>query len=163
MVASTLVLYGFFELLHGERKLSPRRSDPSAFTNHAYYTTAIQCEDDSGLGADFRIFARPSDPIQPHGTVAFLNSRVHIPSNGQVVILEGVRLAAVPGNPKEKTYQKTIPDIPYAMAYGVGLMKEMLSPPNIECEKSFTVETTDFIHEENQLCVVWCVALFHCP
>ena len=160
MISSTLLLFGFFELLSGERKSSPRRNDPSAVTYHTYYNTAIQCEDeDSGLGAEFRMFSRQADVVHTHGTVAFLKSRAYIPSGGRTALLEGVRLSPVPGNPKEKTYQKTIPDVPYAMAYGVGVVKSISTSVDSDCEKSFTVETSDLIRDETASSIIRCVSI----
>ena len=160
MISSSLLLFGFFELLSGERKSSPHRNDPSAVTFHTYYNTAIQCEDeDSGLGAEFRMFSRQSDVVHTHGTIAFLKSCAYIPSGGRTALLEGVRLSPVLGNPKEKSYQKTIPDVPYAMAYGVGVVKSNCTSVDADCEKSFTVETSDLIRDENASSIIQCVSV----
>ena len=104
------------------------------------------------------MFSRQADVVHTHGTVAFLKSRAYIPSGGRTALLEGVRLAPVPGNPKEKTYQKTIPDVPYAMAYGVGVVKSNSTSVDADCEKSFTVETSDLIRDESVSSIIRCVS-----
>ena len=93
------------------------------------------------------MFSRYSDIVYTHGTVAFLKSCAYIPSSGQPALLEGVCLTAVPGNPKEKTYQKTIPDLLYVMAYCISVIKSNSTSVDMDCEKSFTVETSDLIHD----------------
>lgn len=169
MVQSTFVLYGFFELINGERKATPRRTDPSASTYHSYYNTAIQCVDNSGLGGEVRFFSPPSDTVLPEGTVAFINARARVPATlprrldtgeiapGDPILLEGVRLAAFPGNPNDDNYQKQAPDLVYAMAYGVGVVKTNCPPPTPEGEKSFTVETCDLIRDVNNSSIIRCV------
>ncbi|KAI1783661.1 hypothetical protein LXA43DRAFT_903100 [Ganoderma leucocontextum] len=144
MVQSTLVLYGFFELLHSERKSSPRRTNPSALTYHNHYHTVLQCVDDSGLGAELQIFSLPADPVLTHRTVAFVNSRAYIPPGRDTILLE-----AFPGNPNDDNYQKHAPDLVYGMAYGVGVVKTNCLPVTVDSEKSFMVETTHLIRDEN--------------
>ncbi len=154
MVQSTLVVYGFFQLLNGTRLSSPRRTDPYASTYHCEYDTALQCTDNTGRNAKFRMFSPPGEVAEPPGTVSFVQARAYIPLHGGTVLLEGVRHAALPGQPTDDNYQHQAPNIIFTMIYGIGVVKAPdVTNANSE-SKEFHVEVSPWVRDDNMTCVV---------
>ena len=70
------------------------------------------------------------------------------------MLLEGVRHAALPGQPTDDNYQHQAPNIIFMMIYGIGVVKAPdVTNANPEC-KEFHIEVSPWVCNDNMTCVV---------
>ncbi|KAI5980706.1 hypothetical protein EDD15DRAFT_2117040, partial [Pisolithus albus] len=161
---SAIIVFGFFALANGDR-VKTFRAGTSTATYHCIYETTIQCTSGALFPAMLRVYSPYNDVALPDNTVAFVSAKVCIPASipSDPVLLEGICVVAVPGDPNSDSYEQGIPDFPYPMVVGLG---SVTSPPRTlsnGTSKAFDVVSTDYVRDTRMTSTVSCVFDSACP
>ncbi|KAI5994451.1 hypothetical protein EDD15DRAFT_2166006 [Pisolithus albus] len=155
---SATIVFGFFGLASGERVRTVRAGSSTA-TYHCVYQTTIQCTSGAVLPAMLRVYSPYNDVVLADNTVAFMSVKVTVPTNipGDPILLEGIYVAAVPGDATSDEYEHHIPDFPHPMVVGLG---SVTAPPKTLSDgtsKAFDVVSTDYVRDTRMTSTVSCV------
>ncbi|KAI5990477.1 hypothetical protein EDD15DRAFT_2531072 [Pisolithus albus] len=155
---STAMVFGFFALANGDR-VKTFKAGSSTATYHCIYETTIQCTSGALFPAMLRVYSPYNDVALPDNTIAFVSAKVGIPTStpGDPVLLEGICVVAVLGDPNSDAYEHALPDFPYPMVVGLG---SVTSPPRTlpnGTSKAFDVVSTDYVRDTRMTSTVTCV------
>ncbi|KAI6131163.1 hypothetical protein EDD16DRAFT_1539565 [Pisolithus croceorrhizus] len=66
------------------------------------------------------VYSPFNDMVLPDNTVAFVSTNVCVPATTprDPILLEGIYVVAVPGDPASDSYESSIPDFPHLMVVG---------------------------------------------
>ncbi|KAI6147617.1 hypothetical protein EDD17DRAFT_1419026, partial [Pisolithus thermaeus] len=155
---SATVVFSFFALANGDR-VKTLRAGSSTATYHCVYKTTIQCTSSVIFPAMLRVYSPFNDVALPNNTVAFISAKVCVPGTTPCdpVLLEGIYVVAVPGDPASDSYESSIPDFPHPMVIGLG---SVTSPPRTLVDgtsKAFDVVSSDYVRDTRMTSTMCCV------
>ncbi|KAI6098000.1 hypothetical protein EV401DRAFT_1805922, partial [Pisolithus croceorrhizus] len=104
-------VFSFFALANGDR-VKTFRAGSSTMTYHCVYETTIQCTSSVVFPTMLHMYSPFNDMALPDNTVAFMSAKVCIPATipCDPMLLEGICVMAVPGDPISDSYESSIPN-----------------------------------------------------
>ncbi|KAI6096251.1 hypothetical protein EV401DRAFT_1809718, partial [Pisolithus croceorrhizus] len=155
---SATVVFSFFALANGDH-VKTLRAGSSTATYHCVYETTIQCTSGIVVPAMLRIYSPFNDVALPDDTVAFVSTKVCIPMTTprDPVLLEGICVMAVPGNPSSDNYECGIPDFPHLMIVGLGSVTSPARTLMDGMSKAFDVVSSNYVWDTKMVSTVCCV------
>ncbi|KAI6111733.1 hypothetical protein EDD17DRAFT_1420330, partial [Pisolithus thermaeus] len=139
-------VFGFFALAN-EECMKMFRPGLSAVTYHCVYKTTIQCTSSAVFPAMLCVYSPFNNVTIPDNTMASMSAKAFIPTAipGDTVLLEGICVAVVPGDPASDTHEHFIPNLPYPMVVGWGLVTAQAQTLPDGMSKAFGVISTDYV------------------
>ncbi|KAI6032476.1 hypothetical protein EDC04DRAFT_3115169 [Pisolithus marmoratus] len=155
---SATLIFGFFGLANGEH-VKTLKTGSLTTTYHCLYETTIQCTSGVIFPAMLCVYSPFNDVALPDNTIAFISTKACIPSSvpDEPVLLEGMYVIPIPGDPTLDDYEHAVPNFPYPMVVGLGMVS---TPPQMLSDgtsKAFTIVSTDYVHDTRMTSTVWCV------
>lgn len=152
---SATVVFGFLALTNGDR-VKTFRAGSSTATYHCVYKTTIQCTSGVVVLAMLHVYSPFNDVALPDDTVAFVSAKVCVPMTTprDPVLLKGICVMAVPGDPTSDNYESGIPDLPHPMIVGLG---SVISPARTLADgmsKAFDVVSSDYVRDTKMVSTV---------
>ncbi|EIW78807.1 hypothetical protein CONPUDRAFT_74407 [Coniophora puteana RWD-64-598 SS2] len=135
---------GYFCLANARRVSVTKASGAIAY--YWQYATTLRCNDDSALAAEFRIYARFSDPSLPDNTLVEAVAQVHFPSDQGTILIECSELNPFPGHPSDLGYDDHVPNT-YPTLYVLGTVVDSepsLGDPDL---RGCTLSATDYVRD----------------
>ncbi|KAI5985908.1 hypothetical protein EDC04DRAFT_2512288, partial [Pisolithus marmoratus] len=141
-------IFGFFALANGKH-VKTLKAGSSTATYHCLYEATIQCTSGVVFPAMLHVYSPFNDVALPDNTVAFVSAKASIPSSipDKPVLLEGMYVVHIPGDPTSDVYEHTIPDFPYPMVVGLGVVATQPWTLANGTSKAFTVVSTDYVQD----------------
>ncbi|KAI6013915.1 hypothetical protein EDC04DRAFT_2504575, partial [Pisolithus marmoratus] len=148
-------VFRFFALVNGDH-VKTFRGGSSAVTYHCVYETTIQCTSGVIFPVMPCVYSPFNDVVLPDNTMAFISVKVSIPAAvpWDPILLEGISVIAVPGDPKLDNYEHTntnysnsVPDFPYPMVVSLGLATAPVRSLSDRTLKPFDALSTDYVHD----------------
>ncbi|KAI6137926.1 hypothetical protein EDD17DRAFT_1501224 [Pisolithus thermaeus] len=161
---SATVVFGFFVLANGDH-VKTLRAGSSTATYHCVYETTIQCTSSVVVPAMLHVYSPFNDVALPDDTVAFVCAKVCIPMTTPCdpVLLEGICVMAVLGNPSSDNYESGIPNFPHLMIVGLGSVTSPARTLTDGMSKAFDVVSSDYVQDTKMVSTVCCVFDSACP
>ncbi|KAI6095026.1 hypothetical protein EV401DRAFT_2159197, partial [Pisolithus croceorrhizus] len=157
---SATMVFSFFALANGDR-VKTLRAGSSTATYHCVYETTIQCTSGIIFPAMLCIYSPFNDVALPNNTVAFVSAKVCIPATTprDPILLEGIYVVAVPGDPTSDSYESSIPDFPHLMVVGLGSVTSPLRTLVDGTSKAFDVVSSNYVWDMRMTSTMWYVVL----
>ncbi|KAI6037844.1 hypothetical protein EDC04DRAFT_2570678, partial [Pisolithus marmoratus] len=154
---------GFFMLANGDH-VKTFRTGSSAVMYHCIYKTTIQCTSGAVFPAMLHVYSPFNDIALPDNTMAFVSAKMAIPAAipQEPILLEGICVIAVPGDPSMDSYEHNVPDFPYPMVVGLGLVIAPARTLLDGTSKGFDVFSTNYVHDTRMTSNIRCVASLYC-
>ena len=154
-------LTGFFTLKSHEcrRTTTVRRDGSTSTAFHLFYDTDLSCGKLKSMPATVRIYSPPGDAPLTNDTVAYVNTKCHVPASINVgpILLDASELTALTGDPSHADYEKGLPDFKSPSVVGLGFVDSPVQgPPNGIV--MFHVRVSEFVHGRRLESVIMCVA-----
>ncbi|KAI6127247.1 hypothetical protein F5141DRAFT_985671, partial [Pisolithus sp. B1] len=110
--------------------------------------TTIQCTSGAVSPMTLHVYSPFNDVALPDNTITFMSAKASIPTtvSDDTVLLEGICVVAVPRDPTSNSYEHMIPDLPYPMVVGLGLVSGQAQTLADGTTKAFNVISTDYVH-----------------
>ncbi|KAI6099371.1 hypothetical protein EDD16DRAFT_1497599, partial [Pisolithus croceorrhizus] len=142
------MVFSFFALANGDH-VKTLRAGSSTAMYHRVYETTIQCTSGINFPAMLRIYSPFNDVALPDNTVAFVSAKVCIPATTphDPVLLEGIYVMAVLGDPASNSYESSIPDFPHLVVIGLGSVTSPLRTLMDGMSKAFDVVSSDYVQD----------------
>lgn len=138
-MASSALIFGLFSLTNGHRH--------TVRTTHVVYTTYIQCDNDTSIEGEARMYSPASRPILPDNTVAFMYAKFVAPDNGNI-LLEAIRLIPFIGDEITDEYQDIFSDECFATIVAYGAVP---TPHTVhDSRKHFPLAISDYVRDSVQ-------------
>ncbi|KAI5983263.1 hypothetical protein EDC04DRAFT_2592018 [Pisolithus marmoratus] len=155
---SASMVFGFFVLANGDR-VKTFRTGSSVATYHCVYETTIQCTSSVVFPAMLRVYSPFNDVALPDNTVVFVSTKMSIPAGvpRDPILLEGISVVAVPGDPSLDNYEHSVPDFPYPMVVGLGSVTAPTWSLADGTSKAFDVLSSDYVCDTRMTSNVCCV------
>ncbi|KAI6010065.1 hypothetical protein EDC04DRAFT_2581233 [Pisolithus marmoratus] len=155
---SASIVFSFFGLANGDH-VKMFRSGSSIMTYHCIYETTIQCTSSVILPAMLCVYSPFNDVALPDNTMAFVSAKISIPAAvpQDLILLEGISIIAVPGNPSLDSYEHSVPDFPYPMVVRLGLVTAPARTLPDGTSKAFDVLSTDYVCDTRMTSNIWCI------
>ncbi|KAI6163503.1 hypothetical protein EDD17DRAFT_1476324 [Pisolithus thermaeus] len=152
------MVFGFLVLANRDR-VKTFRAGSSTAMYHCVYETTIQCTSSVVFPTMLRVYSPFNDVALPNNTVAFVSTKVCIPATilRDPVLLEGICVMAVPGDPASNSYESSIPDFPHLMVIGLGSVTSPARTLADGTSKAFDVMSGDYVWDTRMTSTVWCV------
>ncbi|KAI6094760.1 hypothetical protein EDD17DRAFT_1465017 [Pisolithus thermaeus] len=93
------------------------------------------------------VYSPFNDAILADNTVTFISTKIAILANipSEPTLLEGVYIVPVPGNANVDDYECHVPDFPYPVVIGLGLVTSQLKTLLDGTSKAFDIISTDYV------------------
>ncbi|KAI6126567.1 hypothetical protein F5141DRAFT_996923 [Pisolithus sp. B1] len=152
------VVFGFFVLTNGDC-VKTFRAGLSTTMYHCVYETTIQCTSGIVFPTMLHMYSPFNDMALPDNTVAFVSAKVCIPATilCDPVLLEGICVMAVLGDPTSNSYESSIPDFPHPMVIGLGSVTSPTRTLADGMSKAFDIMSSDYVWDMRMTSTVWCV------
>ncbi|KAI6121621.1 hypothetical protein F5141DRAFT_964377, partial [Pisolithus sp. B1] len=139
-------VFGFFALANGDH-VKTFRAGSSTMTYHCVYKTTIQCTSSVVFPTMLHMYSPFNDVALPNNTVAFVSTKVCIPVTipHDPVLLEGICVVAVPGDPASDSYESSIPNFPHPMVIGLGSVTSPTRTLADGTSKAFDIVSGDYV------------------
>jgi hypothetical protein len=128
---------------------------------HAHYTSSVQCIDGTCLPANIRIYSPMNDIPHADNTIAFVYARAHV-TNDSMVLMDASHVVPCPGNPKDETYEDSVPDLPHPFVIALGHVSGKASHFP-EGSHTFPLTVSDYVRDNTQMSTIRYVDLYFMP
>ncbi|KAI6046666.1 hypothetical protein EDC04DRAFT_2557549 [Pisolithus marmoratus] len=154
------MVFGFFALKNGDH-VKTFRTSSSTTTYHCVYEPTIQCTSSVVFPVMLCVYSPFNDVALPDNTMAFVSMKMSIPPvvPWEPILLEGISVIAVPGDPSLDNYKHSVPDFPYPMVVGLGLVTAPTRTLVDGTSKAFDVVSSDYVHDTRMTSNIWCIVL----
>jgi hypothetical protein len=150
---------GFFCLADGKRVMSTRANNTRIW--HAHYTSSVQCIDGTCLPTNIHIYSPMNNIPQADNTIAFVYARTHV-TNDSMVLMDASHVVPCPGNPKDETYEDSVPDLPQPFMIALSHVSGKASHfPEGSC--TFPLTISDYVRGNMQMSTIRYVDLYFMP
>ncbi|KAI6027247.1 hypothetical protein EDC04DRAFT_2523398, partial [Pisolithus marmoratus] len=139
-------VFGFFGLANSEH-VKTLKTGSSTATYHCLYETTIQCTSGVIFPAMLHVYSPFNNVALPDNTIAFISAKASIPSSipDEPVLLEGMYVMPVPGDPTSDIYKHAVPNFPYPVVVGLGVVSMQPWMLSDGTSKAFTIISTDYV------------------
>ncbi|KAI6024546.1 hypothetical protein EDC04DRAFT_2606343 [Pisolithus marmoratus] len=160
---SASMVFGFFALANGDR-VKTFRTGSSVATYHCVYETTTQCTSGVIFPVMLCVYSPFNDIALPDNTVVFVSMKMSIPAGvpWDPILLEGISVIAIPGDPSLDNYEHSVPDFPYPMVVSLGSVTAPMQTLADGTSKAFDVLSSDYVHNTRMTSNVWCILNLFC-
>ncbi|KAI6029970.1 hypothetical protein EDC04DRAFT_2501128, partial [Pisolithus marmoratus] len=154
---STALVFGFFGSANSKH-VKTLKTGSSSITYHCLYETTIQCTSGVIFPAMLCIYSPFNDVALPDNTIAFISAKASIPSSvpDEPVLLEGMYVIPIPGDPTSDVYEHAVPNFPYPVVVGLGVISTQPQTLSDGTSKEFTIISTDYVQDMRMMLIVCC-------
>ncbi|KAI6103851.1 hypothetical protein EV401DRAFT_2130510 [Pisolithus croceorrhizus] len=155
---SATIVFGFLALSNRDR-VKTFRAGLSTTTYHCVYKTTIQCTSGIVVLAMLHVYSPFNDVMLPDNMVAFVSTKVCIPMTTlhDPMLLKGICVVAVLGDPTSDNYKSGIPNLPHLMIVGLGSVTSPTRTLVDGTSKAFDVISSDYVWDMKMVSTVCCV------
>ncbi|KAI6124637.1 hypothetical protein EV401DRAFT_2157842 [Pisolithus croceorrhizus] len=152
---SATIVFGFLVLTNGDH-VKTFRAGSSTTTYHCVYKTTIQCTSSIVVPAMLCIYSPFNNVALPNNMVAFISAKACIPMTTphDPMLLKGICVMAVPGDPTSNNYESGIPDLPHLMIIGLGSVTSPTRTLADGTSKAFDVVSSNYVWDTKMVSTV---------